>query len=172
MLNTYEHPDADKLTASVEQMLPNLVKLIERAHEQDVVTIYVNDNWGAWTSERDELVESARNGARPDLVEPILPAEDDLFVVKARHSTFYQTPLEYLLSRELGVDRIVLAGQVTEQCILYSALDAYIRHIAVGVPRDGVAHIYEDLAKASLRMMERNMDAEIADAAAITLAAS
>jgi nicotinamidase-related amidase len=172
MLNTYEHPDADKLAASVERTLPNLVELIDRAREQDVVTVYVNDNWGAWKSERDELVESARNGARPDLVEPILPAEDDLFVVKARHSTFYQTPLEYLLSRELGVDRIVLAGQVTEQCILYSALDAYIRHIAVGIPRDGVAHIHADLAEASLQMMERNMQAEIADAADITLATS
>jgi nicotinamidase-related amidase len=172
MLNTYDHPDADKLSSSVEQMVPNLVSLIERARDEDVVTIYVNDNWGAWKSERDELIESARNGARPDLVEPILPREDDLFVVKARHSTFYQTPLEYLLDRELEVDRIVLAGQVTEQCILYSALDAYIRHLSVVIPDDAVAHIHEDLAQASLRMMERNMDAEVTGAADITLASS
>jgi nicotinamidase-related amidase len=172
MLSTYDHPDADKLAGSVEQMLPNLVKLIERARDEDVVTIYVNDNWGAWKSERDELIESARNGARPDLVEPIVPQDDDLFVVKARHSTFYQTPLEYLLDRELDVRRIVLAGQVTEQCILYSALDAYIRHFDVAIPSDGVAHIHEDLAQASLRMMERNMEAEVAGVADITLASS
>jgi len=50
---------------------------------------------------------------------------------------------------------------VTEQCILYSALDAYIRHFDVRVPPDAVAHIYEDLADAALRMMERNMSADL-----------
>ena len=65
------------------------------------------------------------DGARPDLIEPILPREDDLFLAKTRHSIFYATPLEYILAQE-GVDHLVLAGQVTEQCILYSALDACI----------------------------------------------
>ena len=51
----------------------------------------------------------------------------------------------------------MLAGQVTEQCVLYSALDAYVREFEVAVPRDAVAHIHEDLAEAALTMMERNM---------------
>jgi nicotinamidase-related amidase len=55
----------------------------------------------------------------------------------------------------------VLIGQVTEQCILYSALDAYIRHHDVVVPRDAVAHIHEHLADAALELMEINMDAEV-----------
>jgi nicotinamidase-related amidase len=63
------------------------------------------------------------------------------------------------------VSKVVLVGQVTEQCILYSALDAYIRHIEVAVPRDAVAHIHEDLAEAALRMMEINMRADVVSAA-------
>ena len=59
----------------------------------------------------------------------------------------------------------MLAGQVTEQCILYSALDAYVRHLEVTIPTDGVAHIYDDLAEAALKMMERNMRAELVSAA-------
>ena len=59
----------------------------------------------------------------------------------------------------------MLIGQVTEQCILYSALDAYIRHFEVAVPRDAVAHIHEHLADAALEMMELNMDADVCDAA-------
>jgi nicotinamidase-related amidase len=58
----------------------------------------------------------------------------------------------------------VLTGQATEQCILYSALDAHIRHIPVIVPRDAVAHIHEDLAEAALRMMEINMEADVVGA--------
>jgi nicotinamidase-related amidase len=94
------------------------------------------------------------------LVEPILPSDGGPFVVKARHSAFYQTQLEYLLRHE-GVNRVVLAGQVTEQCILYSALDAYVRHFDVVVAADAVAHIHADLAHAALHMMERNMRAEV-----------
>ena len=58
----------------------------------------------------------------------MLPPDDVDFILKARHTIFYMTPLEYLLGQR-GVERLVLAGQVTEQCILYSALDAYVRHI-------------------------------------------
>jgi nicotinamidase-related amidase len=160
MLNAYEHVDADALTKSVERAVPAMVELIARAEDEGVPTIYVNDNFGAWTSDRRALLETALEGRHARLVEPIAPSEDALFVVKARHSIFFQTPLEYLLGQE-GVDRVVLTGQVTEQCVLYSALDAYIRHLEVVIPRDAVAHIHEHLAEASLELMERNMGAEI-----------
>jgi nicotinamidase-related amidase len=162
MLNPYEHEDADKLVASVEKALPQIVALRERAVEQDVMTFYVNDNHDDWESSRDELVKAALGGARPDLVEPILPRDEDTFIAKTRHSIFYATPLEYILGQE-DVDHVVLTGQVTEQCILYSALDAHLRHLDKTVPRDAVAHIFEDLAEASLTMMERNMHAEVCD---------
>lgn len=170
MLNAYEHPDADALTRSVEASLPGLLRLLERAREEDVLTIYVNDNFGSWTSNRDELVATALEGRFRHLVEPILPSEGSLFVLKARHSAFFETPLGYLLHQE-EVDRVVLAGQVTEQCILYSALDAYIRHFEVAIPRDAIAHIHEHLAEASLEMMERNMSAELTTADDVGLGA-
>jgi nicotinamidase-related amidase len=163
MINSYEHADAERLTQSVEQTLPAMRRLVERAGEEDVPTVYVNDNFGTWTSNRDDLLKTALEGRFAHLVEPLAPSEDSLFVVKARHSIFYQTPLEYLLGQE-DVGRVVLIGQVTEQCILYSALDAYVRHLEVCVPRDAVAHIHADLAEASVRMMELNMSAEICDA--------
>ena len=160
MLNSYEHADAENLTRSVEETLPAMERLLERAAGDDVLTIYVNDNFGAWNSNRDELVETVMGGEFAHLVEPIAPKDETLFVVKARHSIFYQTPLEYLL-QEHDVDRVVLIGQVTEQCILYSALDAYIRRFQVVVPRDAVAHIHEQLADAALELMEVNMYVEV-----------
>ena len=163
MLNPYEHEDADKLIDSVERTLPQVVALRDRAADSDALVMYVNDNHDDWESSRSQLVEGALAGARPDLIEPIVPRDDDLFLAKTRHSIFYATPLEYILAQE-DIDRLVIAGQVTEQCVLYSALDAYIRHLDVSVPSDGVAHIFEDLADASLQMMERNMHAEICEA--------
>jgi nicotinamidase-related amidase len=160
MVNAYDFPDAEKVVPSATEAVPVIEELIADA---DGPVIYVNDNFGHWRSNRDELVEEALQGKHPELVEPIAPDDNSLFVVKARHSIFFQTPLEYLLNQE-GVDRVVLTGQVTEQCILYSALDAYIRHLEVRVPPDAVAHIYEDLAQAALAMMERNMSADLTPA--------
>jgi nicotinamidase-related amidase len=163
MINPYDHADADQLVGSARDVVPRIAELIERANADDVPVIYVNDNFGSWRSNRDELVESALRGKHPELVEPIKPDGNSLFVVKARHSIFFQTPLEYLVSQE-DIDRLVLVGQATEQCVLYSALDAHIRHLHVCVARDAVAHIHADLAEAALRMMELNMDADICTA--------
>jgi nicotinamidase-related amidase len=160
MLNTYEHEDAEPLSASVREMLPNLCALISDARERETPVVYVNDNYGDWTAGRHELVQTALEGAEPSLIEPIVPPDDAPFVVKARHSVFYGTQLEYMLY-QYGVKRLVIAGQVTEQCILYSALDAYVRHYEVVIPSDAVAHIFPDLAEAALTMMERNMRAEV-----------
>ena len=55
-------------------------------------------------------------------------------------------------------------GQVTEQCILYSALDAYVRHFSFVVPPDCVANIDPELGDAALTMMNKNMHAELVPA--------
>jgi nicotinamidase-related amidase len=157
MINGYDYPDAEKVVPSAEEAVPVIEDLIG---DHDGPVIYVNDNFGHWRSQRDQLVEEALEGRHPELVKPIKPGDDSLFVVKARHSIFYQTPLEYLLNQE-DVGSLILTGQLTEQCILYSALDAYIRHFKVRVPPDAVAHIYEELADAALTMMERNMKADL-----------
>jgi nicotinamidase-related amidase len=167
MINTYDHADADLLVGSVRRALPGVRAALRSAREAGpdaADVIYVNDNFGRWRSHHDELAATALKGPYADLVEPVLPDAESLFVVKARHSIFFQTPLEYLLQQN-GVTRVALCGQVTEQCVLYSALDAHIRHLDVTVVRDAVAHIQPDLAEAALRMMERNMGAALVDAA-------
>jgi nicotinamidase-related amidase len=158
MLNRYEHEDAEPLLASAKTVVPHLRDLIAQARERELLVAYVNDNHGDWTAGRDELAEAAMGGAAPELVEPLLPPPDLPFIVKARHSVFYGTQLEYML-RQHHITRLVLTGQVTEQCILYSALDAYVRHFEVVVPPEAVAHIHRDLADAALKMMQVNMRA-------------
>ncbi|MGW9043444.1 cysteine hydrolase family protein [Streptomyces lydicus] len=160
MLNSYEHEDAELLLPSVRKALPQITGLLDRARGSGIDVIYVNDNFGLWRSHHDELLDAVLSSPYADLVEPVRPDEKSLFVVKARHSIFYQTPLEYLL-RQRGIETVVLCGQVTEQCVLYSALDAHIRHFSVTVVEDACAPIHQDLAEAALRMMERNMQAHV-----------
>jgi nicotinamidase-related amidase len=162
MINTYDHKDADSLLPSAESVVPVVAGLLERARDKGVPVIYVNDNFGEWRSHHGELLDKALSGPHAHLVDPLRPDDSSLFVVKARHSIFFETPLSYLLQQQ-GIDELVLCGQVTEQCVLYSCLDAHIRHFDVTVPRDAVARIHADLANAALRMMERNMGARVCD---------
>ena len=160
MVNAYDFEDADRLAANAAQRVPVIREQIEQAQSEGRPVIYVNDNLGEWRSERTELIEKAMNGRHPELVEPLLPPESAKFIFKLRHSIFYETPLDHLLRVE-EIDSLRLVGQVTEQCILYSALDAYIRHLELEIVRDGVVPIHEDLADAALRMMEINMRARV-----------
>jgi nicotinamidase-related amidase len=164
MLNPYDHEDADVLADNVAGMVDAVARLVADATESDVELVYVNDNYGDFAATRQDIVRRALEGRRPELIEPIVPADGVAFLQKARHSAFYSTALDHLL-RERSIDTIVLAGQVTEQCILYTALDAYVRHFSIRVPPDAVAHIDAELGDAALRMMERNMRVELLDVA-------
>src|SRR3954469_5822126 len=164
MLNTYDHEDAETLVDAVQHALPQMVALRDRAKARDdVKLVYVNDNYDEWEAGRETLIERALKGKHPELVKPIAPEGDRPFLPKGRHSIFYETALAHLLRVE-EVERVILVGQVTEQCILYSALDAYLRGHELIVPPDAVAHIYEELAEAALQMMERNLHAELTPA--------
>ena len=161
MLNAYEHEDAEALAESVRETLPQVVELRDRADSaDDTLTIYVNDNYEHWEHTRDDLVRNALDGRHPDLVEPIVPDGSLPFLGKGRHSIFYQTSVDHLLQVE-GVKRPSLCGQVTEQCIQYSALDAYMRGYEIVVPPDAVAHIVPEWAEAALGMMDKNMHVDL-----------
>ena len=93
---------------------------------EDVDLIYVNDNYGDFTAGSDDIVRSALDGERSDLVKRSFRRRAAIFSPRRGTVVFYATPPEYLLGR-LDTKRLILTGQVTEQCILYSALDAYVR---------------------------------------------
>ena len=162
MLNPYDHEHADVLVEDVARIVPAVARLVAAAGDAELV--YVNDNYEDFAASRGDIVQRALDGRRPDLIEPIIPPADAAFLHKARHSAFYGTALDHLL-RERDIATLVLTGQVTEQCILYTALDAYIRGYDIRVPRDAVAHIDEQLGHAALAMMERNMQVDLVSTA-------
>ncbi|MEU8135981.1 isochorismatase family cysteine hydrolase [Streptodolium elevatio] len=168
MINTYDHEDAELLLPSVRQAVPGVRTVLDSARKGGVDVIYVNDNFGRWRSDHTEVLQAALEGPYGDLVRPVQPDEGAMFVMKTRHSVFFQTPLQYLLEQH-KVRHVVLCGQVTEQCVLYSAIDAHVRHLEVTVVQDAVAHIHADLAQAALRMMERNLGARLSTARDVDL---
>jgi nicotinamidase-related amidase len=164
MLNPYDHEDGEALAEQVAGRIETVQGLIRATLDSDATLVYVNDNYDDFTATSDDLVRKALDGKHPELIEPIVPPDEALFIEKVRHSAFYESALNHLLHVN-EIERLVLAGQVTEQCILYSALDAYIRGFDIVVARDAVVPLDDELGDAALRMMERNMSADIIEAA-------
>ena len=76
--------------------------------------------------------------AGPLILDELDRSDADLELVKKRYSMFFQTGLDALL-RQLGTDRIILAGVNTHACIRVAAVDAYQRDFEVMIVRECVA---------------------------------
>lgn len=84
------------------------------------------------------------------LVEGLQPLPHEPVVVKQRWSAFFATPLDLVL-RRLGVDRLVLAGVQTPNCIRATAYDAVSLDYQVTVLADATASSSADIQAQNLR---------------------
>jgi isochorismate hydrolase len=91
----------------------------------------------------------------------VLPGKDDYFILKPKHSAFYQTPLELLL-KHFGTERLILAGISSNSCILCTANDAYMRDLRLAIPEDCIAACSEDEHCFALNHMRCMLKAEVA----------
>jgi nicotinamidase-related amidase len=63
------------------------------------------------------------------------PTARDYFVLKPKHSGFYDTTLDTLLAA-LRIRRVVLTGIAGNICVLFTANDAYMRELRIFAPAD------------------------------------
>jgi len=155
LISRFDHEDADRLLASLRQRLPNLLAALERARSHRVPVIYVNDSPGTWSSDAPGLVRSAiRDGRARKELERLAPRAGDLFVLKPRYSGFDHTPLVLVL-REMGIERIVVAGAATERCVVQTAIDARELGFKVSVLEDACATIDPEIEQLALVYAER-----------------
>ncbi|HEY7164415.1 MAG TPA: isochorismatase family cysteine hydrolase [Candidatus Binatia bacterium] len=162
VINDLNFDGAESLLQHALPMARALAQLKRRAKAAGIPAIYVNDNFGRWRSDFPTLVEycaSPQSRGRPVVVE-LLPEQDDYFVLKPKHSAFFQTNLEILLDY-LGVNTLIMTGMAGDICVLFSANDAYMRDFRVIIPADCVASESRERSEQALSLMGRVLKAEI-----------
>lgn len=160
MINNMDFEEADLLLKEAEKIMDPLINLKKRAKEAGIPVIYVNDNYGVWQSDLNQVIDKAKKGPGHWIVEKLKPEEDDYFVVKPKHSGFFSTPLASLLSH-LGVDTLIITGMAGNICVLFTANDAYMRDYQIIVPSDCCASNVKEDNDYALKMMKNNLDADI-----------
>ncbi|TJY70065.1 cysteine hydrolase [Arthrobacter sp. CAU 1506] len=73
-------------------------------------------------------------------------------IVKTRDSAFFGTGLAERLRRE-GVERLVLAGVATHDCVAQTAADAFAHNFRVVFAKDVIASTNEDYAGSMLQIL-------------------
>jgi nicotinamidase-related amidase len=137
VINDLEFEGSEALVPQVLPMARRIAELKRRAKEAGIPVIYVNDNFGRWKSDFRRVVEHClHDGVKgEELVRILQPGEDDYFVLKPKHSAFYATTLDILLTY-LGARTLIFTGIAGNICILFSANDAYMRDYHLVVPAD------------------------------------
>jgi len=137
VINDLAFEGSEPLVRQAEPMAARLAALKRRATRAGVPAIYVNDNFGQWRSDFRWTV--AHCTARPSpgrrVSQRLRPTARDYFVLKPKHSGFFDTTLDTLLAT-LRIRRVILTGIAGNICVLFTANDAYMRELGLFAPAD------------------------------------
>ena len=162
VVNDMEFDGGESLLRQAGPMAEALSGLKRRAREAGVPVIYANDNFGRWKSDFQKVIDHClHDGVRGEpVVKKLIPEEEDYFVLKPKNSAFYSTTMDTLLEY-LGTHVLVLTGIATNNCVLFTANDAYMRDFQLVIPTDCVAAISPDEGEHALAQMESVLKATI-----------
>jgi nicotinamidase-related amidase len=160
VINDLEFEEGKALAKAALPAAGNLARLKEKAKKHGVPCLYVNDNFGQWQSDFQHLVvRCVNNDVRGSPIgRELIPQPDDYFVLKPRHSGFFQTPLDLLL-RRLHAKKLILCGLTTDSCVLFTANDGYLRGFEILVPEDCSAAVSKSRHLSALGQMRRTVKA-------------
>jgi nicotinamidase-related amidase len=162
IINDLEFPGGEELLRNALPAAKNIALLKERARQASVPVIYVNDNFGRWRSDFNRIVKHCLDDevrGKP-IAELLKPDDDDYFVLKPKHSGFFSTTLDLVLEY-LGARTLVITGIAGNNCVLFTANDAYMRDYKLIIPADCTASIDRKNNDNALRQMQDVLKADI-----------
>jgi nicotinamidase-related amidase len=170
VINDFDFEEGEQLLRLAMPVGRNIAKLKERTQAAGIPSVYVNDNFGRWQSDFKKIVAHCRreHSRGKEFVEMLLPEDDDYFVLKPKHSGFYSTTLSLLLTH-LGAENLILTGIAGNNCVLFTANDAYMRDFKLFIPADCVVSNTEEENKHALKQMETVLKADTTIAADLDL---
>ena len=172
VINDMEFEGSESLVQLAEPMARRLRALKQRARAAGLPTLYINDNFGKWRSDFRSLVEHCVNDEVPgrEVARLLKPDDEDYFVLKPKQSAFFGTTLDTLL-RSLGTTTVILTGIAGDNCVLFSANDAYLRDLKLFIPSDCVASNTEEENRYALKLMQKVVKADIRPSTGLDLEA-
>jgi nicotinamidase-related amidase len=172
VINDFDFPEGEQLLRLALPVGRNIAELKLHTKEAGIPSVYVNDNFGKWQSDFKKIVahcKGEKSKGKP-FVELLSPDDDDYFVLKPKNSGFYSTTLDLLLTH-LDAKNVILTGIAGNNCVFFTANDAYMRDYKVFVPSDCVVSNTEEENAHALKQMEIVLKADTTIASKLDLKA-
>jgi nicotinamidase-related amidase len=161
LISDFRFEDGERMSRLTLPIAHRVRALKARAKAARVPSIYVNDNFGRWRSDFRQLVEHCATSDRgAEIAKLLMPEPDDYFVLKPKQSGFYSTTLDILL-KYIGAERVIITGIASDQCVLFTASDAYLRDIGVTIPTDCIAASTKLRTNLALRYFKTVLKADV-----------
>jgi len=137
VINDLAFEGSEALVEQAEPMATRLARLKRRATAAGMPAIYINDNFGQWRSDFRHTVAHCTKPSSPGRLvsQRLRPTARDYFVLKPKHSGFFDTTLDTLL-QALRIRRVILTGIAGNICVLFTANDAYMHDLKIYAPVD------------------------------------
>jgi nicotinamidase-related amidase len=140
MQNDFVTPGGSLVGPHAAATLPALQQLLARARTSGVRVAFTQDTHMEGDREWTIWPEHTRQGTWGwEIVDTLAPLEGELVVQKARYDGFYGTSLEHYLTRQWGVEHLVIVGTIANICVLHTAASAGLRWFHVVIPADGIS---------------------------------
>jgi ureidoacrylate peracid hydrolase len=159
MQNGFCHPEGSFAQLGLDVTMCNAAiapigKIVDKAHEAGIPVVFTRYVYRADYRDGGVLVQDllpalaetkslAAGSWDADLVDELVPTDDDFVLDKNRYSAFYGTGLEPILT-SLGIDSVVVVGVTTNMCVETTARDASQRDYRVFVVGDATGELDKD----------------------------
>jgi nicotinamidase-related amidase len=169
VINDLAFDGSEALVDQAESMAIRLSTLKRRATAAGIPAIYINDNFGQWRSDFRKTVAHCTSRSSPGrrVSTRLRPTARDYFVLKPKHSGFYDTTLDTLLET-LRIRRVILTGIAGNICVLFTANDAYMRDLKIFAPADCIVSNTAAENDHALRQIRTVLKGNVADSLGLT----
>jgi nicotinamidase-related amidase len=163
MLNDFVLEGAPLEVPDTRNIIPSLQDNIKNAREQSIPVIYICDSHDKNDQEFTRMgwpphALAGSEGAQ--VINSLEPSPRDRVISKKSYSGFFDTELDSVLEKG-NISELLVAGCVTNICVLYTVADAVQRGYRVSVLRDCVAGLDQQEHEFALRQMRDVLGAHI-----------
>ena len=157
--------------STVGDMVPRLLKLIEKAREANVPIIYIQSHYNTednrylsevWLEQVSRKREKggyvkypvcAPNSWGADFYGGIRPLPGEIIVHKHRYSAFMDTDLDLIL-RSKGIKTLIMTGIATNVCVETTARDGFMKDYYIVFLGDCTATFSEEMHNNTLKNID------------------
>ncbi|AXF57232.1 cysteine hydrolase family protein [Salicibibacter kimchii] len=145
----------------VEDVIKKSRQLIDVCRNQDIPIIYsrhMNRSDRSGISKGEPLDEKGKpvyystDSNNFHIFSEIAPKEEEIVIDKFRWSAFHETSLDLIL-KSLDVEHLIIAGFVTDGCVMTSAFDGFFKDYQINLVKDMCAASNEGAHMASILIM-------------------